>query len=57
MNRPLLAVVAVWLVSLLAWSLTLGQLSRPHASIPDRSTVSTGATPAPLLPSPAAIHL
>jgi hypothetical protein len=38
MNRPLIAVVAVWLASLIAWSLTLAQLSRPHASIPDRST-------------------
>jgi hypothetical protein len=39
MNRPLLAVVAVWLASLVAWSLTLAQLSTPrHASIPDRST-------------------
>ena len=38
MNRPLFAVVAVWLVSLLTWGCTLGELSRPHASIPDRST-------------------
>ena len=40
MNRPLLAVVAVWLASLIAWGITLGQLSRPHASIPDRSTLT-----------------
>ena len=40
MNRPLLAVAAVWLASLVAWSLTLAQLSRPHASIPDRSTLT-----------------
>jgi hypothetical protein len=40
MNRPLLTVVAVWLASLVAWSLTLAQLSRPHASIPDRSTLT-----------------
>ena len=40
MNRPLLAVVAVWLASLLAWGITLGQLSRPYASIPDRSTLT-----------------
>ena len=38
MNRPLVAVAGVWLVSLVAWSLTLAQLSRPYASIPDRST-------------------
>jgi hypothetical protein len=38
MNRSLLAVAGVWLVSLLVWGITLGQLSRPHASIPDRST-------------------
>jgi hypothetical protein len=40
MNRPLLAVAGVWLVSLVVWSLTLDQLSRPHASIPDRSTLT-----------------
>ena len=38
MNRPLAAVAGVWLVSLVAWSLTLAQLSRPYASIPNRST-------------------
>ena len=39
MNRPLAAAVAVWLVSLLAWGCTLGELSRPRGnSIPDRST-------------------
>ena len=38
MNRPLFAVAGVWLASLVAWSLTLAQLSRPHTSIPDRST-------------------
>ena len=40
MNRSLLAVAGVWLVSLLAWGITLGQLSRPNASIPDRSTLT-----------------
>ena len=40
MSRPLFAVAAVWLASLVAWSLTLAQLSRPHASIPDRSTLT-----------------
>ena len=38
MNRSLLAVAGVWLVSLVVWGCTLAQLSRPHASIPDRST-------------------
>ena len=38
MNRPLLAVAGVWLASMLAWGCALGQLSRPHTSIPDYST-------------------
>ena len=39
MNRALLTVCLVWLVSLAIWLGALAQLSRPQrTSIPDRST-------------------
>jgi hypothetical protein len=41
MNRALLTVCLVWLVSLAVWLGALAQLSLPrHASIPDRSTLT-----------------
>jgi hypothetical protein len=41
MNRALLTVCLVWLVSLAVWLGALAQLSQPrHASIPDRSTLT-----------------
>jgi hypothetical protein len=39
MNRALLTVCLVWLVSLAVWLGALAQLSQPrYASLPDRST-------------------
>ena len=40
MNRALLTVCLVWLVSLAVWLGALAQLSTPRASIPDRSTLT-----------------